>query len=282
MIVSSFYKYVEIKNPEKFQIEQLDFCKKLGVKGKVLVSKEGVNGSISGTEEQIKEYKKELTRNKLFKDLKFKDTISEEHPFRKTIVRVRKEIVSSGLKIELRNKGKYISPEELNNLIESNEDFILLDARNNYESKIGKFRNALTPDIETFKEFRKAAKELNNFKGKKIVTYCTGGVRCEKASAFLKENGFSNVFQLEGGIINYINQFPDRHFQGRCFVFDDRLSIPTGKNTKDITICELCHVPSGRYINCANKKCDNLFVCCEDCDLKFKHYCSKNCRATAF
>lgn len=282
MIVSSFYKYVNVKAPVSFQIKHQEFCNKLGIKGKVLVAKEGINGSVSGTKEQIYEYKKEIIKNKLFSDLLFKDTIAEEHPFKKTIVRTRKEIVTSNLKVKLRNKGKYISPEELNNLIERNEDFIILDARNNYESKIGKFKGAITPNIETFREFKKVIKDLSKFKDKKIVTYCTGGVRCEKASAFLKENGFNNVFQLNGGIINYINQFPDKYFEGRCFVFDDRLSIPSGKNTKDITICEICHIPSGRYINCANKKCDNLFICCEECDFKLNHTCSKGCRAKLF
>ncbi len=282
MIISSFYRYVEIKDPDNFQIKHQEFCNKLGIKGKVLVSKEGINGSISGSEEQIQGYKKEIIKNNLFKDLIFKDTLADSHPFKKTIVRVRKEIVASGLKVKLKNKGKYISPTELNKLIENNEDFILLDARNNYESKIGKFKEAITPNIETFKEFKKVIKYLDKFKEKKIVTYCTGGVRCEKASAFLKENGFNNVFQLNGGIINYINQFPDKYFEGRCFVFDNRMSIPSGTKNSEISFCDLCHVPCGRYINCANKKCDNLFICCEECNKDMKGTCSKGCRAKVF
>ena len=282
IIATSFYKYVNVKYPENFQRRHFGFCNKLGIKGKILVSKEGINGAISGTREQVEKYKREIIKNKLFKGIVFNDSYASEYPFKKTIVRVRKEIVTSGLKVNLRNKGKYISPAELNKLIESNDDFILVDARNNYESKIGKFKGAITPNIETFREFKSIINDLNKFKDKKIVTYCTGGVRCEKASAFLRENGLTNVFQLGGGIINYINQFPDEYFEGRCFVFDDRLSIQTGRNTKDITICELCHIPSGRYINCANKKCDNLFICCEECDVKLKHTCSKKCRTKVF
>ncbi len=282
IIVSSFYKYIKINRLGEFQKDHQAFCNKLGIKGKVLIAKEGLNGSISGTKEQIEKYKEGLRENKLFNDIKFKDTYANEHPFRKTIVRVRKEIVTSGLKVNLKNKGKYISPEELNKLIEENKDFVLVDARNNYESKIGKFKNALTPEIELFRDFKKIIKDLMKFKDKQIVTYCTGGVRCEKASAFLKENGFSNVFQLEDGILNYIDKFPDRHFEGRCFVFDNRLSIPSGSKNNEISFCEFCHIPSGRYVNCKNVNCDKMFLSCEECCQNMKGACSKKCLAKAF
>jgi UPF0176 protein len=282
IIVSSFYKYVKINNLEEFQKQHLDFCNKLGIKGKILIAEEGINGSVSGTKEQTEKYKEELKKNKLFNNIKFKDNLSEAHPFRKTIVRIRKEIVTSGLKVNLENKGAYISPKELNKLIAKNKDVILVDARNNYESKIGKFRNAIAPDIELFREFKNIKTCLEKFKDKKIVTYCTGGVRCEKASALLRENGFNNVFQLEGGILNYINQFPDKHFEGRCFVFDNRISIPSGSKNNEISFCELCHVPSGRYINCRNVNCDKMFLCCEECSNYMEGACSKKCRAKAF
>ena len=277
MIISSFYKYTKLSNPNLFRDKHQKYCNFLKIKGKILIAKEGINGTISGTKKQIQNYEKNLKKNKLFKDIKFKHTISKIHPFKKTIVRVRKEIVTSGLKVNLNKKAEYVSPKELNNIIDKQKDIILLDARNNYESKIGKFKNALTPNIETFKQFKKIKKDLLKFKNKKIITYCTGGVRCEKASAFLKENGFKNVFQLEGGILNYINQFPDKHFEGRCFVFDNRMSIPSGENSKEISLCEICHVPSGRYVNCVNMKCDKMFISCVDCSKKLKSFCSKKC-----
>src|SRR3989344_348211 len=278
MIISSFYKYSKISNPNVFRDKHQKYCNSLKIKGKILIAKEGINGTISGTKKQIQNYEKNLKKNKLFKDIKFKHTISKIHPFKKTIVRVRKEIVTSGLKVNLNKKAEYVSPKELNNIIDKQKDIILLDARNNYESKIGKFKNALTPNIETFKQFKKIKKDLLKFKNKKIITYCTGGVRCEKASAFLKENGFKNVFQLEGGILNYINQFPDKHFEGRCFVFDNRMSIPSSKKSKEISICELCHINCSHYINCINAKCDKLFICCNNCEKKFNHACSKKCK----
>jgi UPF0176 protein len=218
-----------------------------------------------------------LAKNKLFKNVKFKRNISDEHPFKKTIVRIREEIVTSRFNVNINKKCSYITPKQLKKSLDNNEDLILLDARNNYESKIGKFKNAITPNIETFREFKKIIPNLSKYKNKKIVMYCTGGVRCEKASALLKNNGFNNVMQIEGGILSYIEEFPDTYFEGRCFVFDNRLSIPTGNKTKDISICELCHVPSGRYINCLNIKCDKLFICCEDCDKIMNHSCSKKC-----
>src|SRR3989344_1438693 len=277
MIVSSFYKYVEINKLEEFQKEHQEYCKNLGIKGKILIANEGINGSISGTEDQIKEYELYLNNLDIFSDIKFKRTNSDVHPFRKIIVRIRKEIVTSNFDVNVKNTAKHLNPKELKKMLDNNEELIFLDARNDYESKIGKFKNAITPKIKTFKEFKNILPQLKVYKNKKIVMYCTGGVRCEKASALLVEDGFKDVNQIDGGIFNFVQQYPDTYFEGRCFVFDDRLSISTGTNNSDISICELCHFPCGRYINCTNKICDKLFICCEECDLKSSHTCSKQC-----
>ncbi len=275
--VSSFYKYVEIASPLKFQREHQKYCNELGIKGKILVGKEGINGSISGAKEQIEKYKKDLIRNALFRDMKFKDTSTEKHPFKKTIVRVRNEVVTFKNNVDFSSRGEHLSPTILKSWIENNEDILLLDARNDYESSIGKFKGAITPKIETFSEFPKIVKQLKNYKNKKIVTYCTGGIRCEKASAFLKQQGFKQVYQLEGGILDYIQQYPDSYFEGRCFVFDDRLSIPSGPKNSLISYCEICHKPAGNYINCSNVKCDKLFISCDACEKEMEHNCSKKC-----
>ncbi len=274
-IVSSFYKYIEMKNLEEFQKAHLDYCKFLGIKGKILIGKEGINGSVSGTKEQINDYENNLKKNKLFKKIDFKHTLSKSIPFRKVIVRIRKEIVTSGLNVDLKNKGEYLEPSKLKELLDKKEDLILLDARNDYESYVGKFRNAIAPEIKTFKEFKNVPKIISKYKTKKIVTYCTGGIRCEKASAYLKEKGFKNVFQLHGGILSFINQFPGTYFEGSCFVFDERLTIPTG-NSSEITLCQHCKTPTARYINCSNNECDEMFVCCEKCDFNKNHQC-KSC-----
>lgn len=277
IVISSFYKYVKIDNPEQFQKEHLEYCKKLEIKGKILVSSEGINGTISSDEDKIKKYEKRLNSLKFFSSIKFKHTKSENHPFKKIIVRIRKEIVTSGLDVNIKNSGKHISPKKLKKMLDNNEEVFMLDVRNNYESKIGKFKNAITPNINNFRQFKDIINDLKKFKYKKIIMYCTGGIRCEKSSAYLIEKGFKDVNQIDGGIINFIQNFPDTYFEGRCFVFDDRLSIPTGKKTKDLSFCELCHIPSGRYINCKNISCDRMFICCEECDMNYKHFCSKAC-----
>lgn len=277
IIVSSFYKYVDLENPEKFQKEHQEFCTNLGIKGKILVAEEGINGTVSGTKKQIEKYEKEILNNKVFEDIKFKRTKTNEHPFGKTIVRLRKEIVTSRFDVNTKKVGKYISPSELKRMYDNKEDFVIIDARNNYESKIGKFKNAITPKIETFREFPKIIRGLKQYKTKKVIMYCTGGVRCEKASALLIKEGFWDVSQLKDGILNYTEQYPNTYFEGRCFVFDNRLSIGS-ENTKDISLCEKCHTPCGEYTNCKNKKCDKLFICCNKCRKQFKNTCSGKCK----
>lgn len=276
IIVTSFYKYVNLDNLEAFQKEHLEFCNKFEIKGKVLIGEEGINGSVSGNKEQIEEYKQKLKSYKQFSDIEFKDTNSNYHPFRKTIVRIRKEIVTSGFNVDPSKTGYHLSPKELKEMYDNNEDFVIIDARNNYESKIGKFKNAITPDIEVFRDFKKLVPELKQYKSKKVVLYCTGGIRCEKASALLIKKGFKDVSQIDGGIVNFINQYPGTYFEGRCFTFDARLSIGTGN--KEIGICEKCHKPCGEYINCAYTKCDKLFICCNECREEWDNSCSKNCR----
>ena len=280
MIVTTFYKYVRIPQPVEIQQQHAKYCKNLEIKGKILVSKEGINGAVSGSETQILKYKRYLKQNKLFSNVKFKDTFAENHPYKKMIVRLRSEIVTFGTQVNVKNSAEHVSPKTLKRWIER-EQVILLDARNNYESKIGKFKGAITPDINTFREFPTVLRELDKHKNRKIVTYCTGGIRCEKASAFLKENGFSQVYQLDDGILNYIQKFPDDHFEGRCFVFDSRLSVPSGKKNETITTCDACHAPCGNYVNCKNVKCDKMFICCENCKKTLNNACSKKCKNAA-
>ena len=277
LVVSSFYRYVPIEDLQEFRDNHQKYCNDLGIKGKILVGKEGINGTISGSKEQIDSYEENLHKDIRFKEVQFKRNISDFYPFKKITVRIREEVVTSKFNISLDKTGKHISPKELKKMLDNKDDLILLDARNDYEWKIGKFKNAITPEINVFKDFTKVPGQLKEFKDKKIVMYCTGGIRCEKASALMIKEGFRDVNQLEGGILNYIEQYPDTHFEGRLFVFDNRLSIPTGEKTKDISLCEYCNVECGRYINCSNKQCDRLFLCCEDCDKQFKHTCSKFC-----
>ncbi|MEK6929002.1 MAG: rhodanese-related sulfurtransferase [Nanoarchaeota archaeon] len=276
-----FYKYTYIKNPVLFRAENLLLCKQLGIKGRILIAHEGINGSISGSKEQTEKYKKLLRKDSRLSDIKFKEDLGLQHPFKKMIIKIKKEIVNFGKNVDLRRTGEYLSPAEFLDLYKDEnkigKEIIILDARNNYESKIGKFKGAITPDIETFREFSKIAEQLKDKKDKKIVMYCTGGIRCEKATAYFKEQGFKDVAQLEGGILTFAKEFQDTIWEGSCFVFDKRLKSNVNSKESPITKCELCDVPCDLYKNCRNKICDKYTIICIPCGQKYGYCCSPTC-----
>ncbi len=277
-IVSSFYKYVRIEDPVKLQQEQLDLCKSLNLKGRILLGEEGINGSVYGLKKNVEKYKSTLKKNSLFSDIEFKEQETDEPAFRKIFVRIRKEIVNSGLEVDLKNTAQHIAPQQLKEMLDNKEDIVLVDMRNDYESRIGKFRNAISLHIKNFRDLPSAVKEIENLKDKKIVAYCTGGIRCEKASAYLKKNGFENVMQLKGGILKFGEEFPDTYWEGKCFVFDDRLAIPLNKkNIEPLNDCVWCNEKCNDYINCHNLDCDKLFICCEACGGKHNKSCCEEC-----
>lgn len=275
-----FYKYLDIENPEKLKEEQLNLTKSLNLLGTILVAKEGINGCLSGNDKDLEQYKKYLKKNKKFSRIKFKESFSNKYTFKKLHVRVRDEIVSSKFNVDIKNKAPYIEPKGLKKLLDNNEDVVLLDVRNNYEVKMGKFRNAIHLHLETFKQFPTKINKIKNLKDKKIIAYCTGGIRCEKASALLRENGFENVYQLHEGILNYGKECGNAHWQGKCFVFDTRGAIDIANNhSEPITQCVLCHLPCAKLHNCDLKTCDKFFTACENCFKVLKGCCSKKCRA---
>lgn len=275
-----YYKYVPLENPEAVRDAQKKLCEELGLKGRILVAKEGINGTIAGDTEQVDEYVAAMKNIPEFADMEFKVSWADEQVFPKLKVKVRDEIVTLGVKktgddVSLENKAEYISPEELHALYESGNEFVIVDARNEYEAIVGKFKDAIVPSIENFRDFPKFVEEqLNQYKDAEVVTYCTGGVRCEKASAYLKERGFKKVRQLHGGIHEYGVQTGGKHYEGELFVFDKRLHVPV--NTVDpsvISHCAHCGVKITRYIDCTFFGCDSLFICCQGCEEKFSGHC---------
>jgi UPF0176 protein len=272
-----FYKFQPIAELEYFARRQRKFCNELGVMGKILVAKEGINGSISGTKEQIEKYKRFLWASKGFEDVFFKEEIGLEHPFTKMIVRIKNEIVALKKEVDISKTGKYLKPEEFLEMYENNEDVIVLDVRNAYEYKLGRFKNAVNPNIRTFRQFPEFVGKFKEHKDRKIVMYCTGGIRCEKASAYMKEQGFENVYQLEGGIINFCQKLPNTVWEGKCFVFDKRLMSDLNQNNQPITNCIICRKRSDLYRNCKNVDCDALVIMCNECQEKFHGCCSKEC-----
>jgi UPF0176 protein len=277
-----FYKYVDVPNPEQIVQQHLDWCLKNDIKGRVFFAKEGVNGTVSGATENIEKYKTHLKNYPQFSDLWFKEDDAVEHAFKKMHVRLKNEIVRGNLTdVSIENGGKRLNPEELLDYYNAGKDFIIVDTRNWYESKIGKFRNAITPKIKNFREWKNVVdKDLQKYKNKTIVTYCTGGIRCEKASAYMIENGFEDVYQLDGGIFNFIKKFPDTYWQGGMFVFDERRVV--NPNTKDelkhVAGCHYCGKPTSYYINCHNVNCDKIIISCHDCKIENEYCCSDECR----
>jgi len=273
---------VQVKNPNLIVNEHLEWCLQNDIKGRVFFANEGVNGTVSGLKENIEEYKSHLTSYPEFKDLWFKEDEADEHVFKKIHVRLKNEIVHGDLEnVSIEHGGKRLSPEELLRLYEEGKEFVIVDARNWYESKIGRFKNAITPPMRNFREWKKVVDEdLKEYKNKTIVTYCTGGIRCEKASAYMVERGFNDVYQLDGGIVNFIKKFPDTYWEGGMFVFDERRVInPNSKEElKHIAQCHFCGKPTSYYINCHNVDCDKIIVSCHDCKVKQDYCCSDECR----
>lgn len=276
-----YYKYVDIADPEKFMKDHLDFCNTNEILGRVFIGKEGINGTVSGTVKNIEKYKSHLRSYPEFSDIIFKEDEEDQHAFRKMHVRVKNEIVHSDLEgVSLSNGGKRLKPEELLEFYEQGKDFIIVDARNWYESRIGKFKGAITPPIKNFREWINAAEDLKEYKDKTVVTYCTGGIRCEKASAYLVEKGFKDVYQLDGGIVSYTKKFPDTYWEGGVFVFDERRVVePNSKEElKYAARCYFCNEPTNYYINCHNLDCDKILVSCHKCKVENDYCCSDECR----
>ena len=226
----------------KFQL----ICDNLELKGSVYLSPNGINFSLAGSEKAIEQYLNFMEEDERFLNIPLKKTYSETQPFRKMKVRPKKEIISLGRDdinpIEL--TGDYVTPKELYAMYENNEDVIVLDTRNEYETRVGLFENAVDLQLDTFRDFPNAIKQLpEEYKDKQIVMYCTGGIRCEKASAVMLKAGFSDVRQLEGGVLDYFKETGGKYWNGDCFVFDERVALDTDLNETEYIYCYICREP---------------------------------------
>ncbi|KQL37513.1 rhodanese-related sulfurtransferase [Psychrobacillus sp. FJAT-21963] len=279
-----YYKYVPIEDPVTFAQEHLAACKEIGLKGRILVSNEGINGTCSGTIEQTDAYMNMMKADERFADMVFKIDEAEGHAFKKMHVRPKKEIVHLGLEEDINpNKltGKYLSPKEFFEQMQA-EDTVVIDARNDYEFDLGHFRGAIRPEIRNFRdlpEWIRDNKEM--FEGKKVLTYCTGGIRCEKFSGWLVREGFEDVGQLHGGIATY-GKDPEVRGQlwdGQMYVFDERIAVPI--NQVEHVVVGKDHFtgePCERYVNCANPDCNDKILCSEENEHKYLRSCSHECR----
>ncbi len=277
-----YYCYTTIEDAEQFAAEHLEFCTRTGLVGRIIVANEGLNGTISGTPEQCKVYMDAIHADPRFAKTDFKIDEVDEPSFIKMHVRYKPEIVHSGLRNpELINPqaetGIHLEPKDFMEM-KDRDDVIILDVRSNYEHSVGRFRNAVTLDIENFREFPDKINELAQYKDKKILTYCTGGIKCEKASALLLKEGFSEVYQLHGGIIKYGKEAGGKDFEGKCYVFDNRVVVDVNQvNPVVISECRNCGTRTPKMINCANPECNEHFTQCDECGEKLDGCCSEAC-----
>ncbi len=286
-VTLSFYRYVKIEHVEEFRNTLFDAFANLNVLGRIYIAHEGINAQLSLPEQNFVEFKDFVSANTFLKDVPFKIAVEDDgKSFYKLIVRIKNKIVADGLQddsFDVTNVGNHLDAMSFNKAIE-NPDTIVIDMRNHYESEVGKFENAICPDADTFRDALPKAVDL--VKGKedqKILLYCTGGIRCEKASAYFKHHGFKDVNQLYGGIIEYAKEVKQKglpsHFIGKNFVFDERMGE---RITEDvISRCHQCDQLSHRHVNCANDDCHLLFIQCEECAEKYNGCCTPRCQEIA-
>lgn len=282
----SFYKYYHLKNPQFFRDFLYANWEPLRVFGRVYVAKEGINAQISVPEASFDDFKAQLDTITFLKDIRLNIAIEDDgKSFALLKIKVRPKIVADGLNDEtfdVTNKGIHVDAEKFNELA-SNPDTIILDMRNHYESEVGHFEGAVCPDVDTFRDSLPIIEEMleAHKEDKNLLMYCTGGIRCEKASAYFKHKGFKRVYQLEGGIINYARQVEEKKlenkFLGKNFVFDERLSERIGEEI--ISHCHQCGKPADTHTNCKNLACNLLFIQCQECAEKHEGCCSRECQA---
>jgi len=240
------YKFIPIKNELVLQETILKRSTNLNLKGTVLISRKGINFSVSGNKNNIDKFLLFIRSDSRFADVDVKITYNEYQPFRKMLVRIKKEIISMGIEEidPFKFTGQKISPKELNKKLNNNEDIVLLDTRNEYEVRLGTFKNAIDLNLDSFRDFPKEIEKLRKkLNGKEVVMFCTGGIRCEKASALMLKNGFENIQQIDGGVINYFKETGGRHWNGDCFVFDDRVALDKDLLETDYVLCFRCREP---------------------------------------
>jgi UPF0176 protein len=283
-----YYQFAPIADPEALRLWQRALCERLNLKGRIFLASHGINGTVGGEMADLKQYIKLTKQYAGFKSMNFKWSDGSRDDFPKLIVKVRSEIVTFGVadKIQvdsngIKGGGKRISPKQVHELVNKRgADVVFFDGRNNYEAKVGRFKNAVVSEAQHSRDFvhelQKA--KYNDLKDKPVVTYCTGGIRCEVLTMLMKEQGFQDVYQIDGGIANYGKEFGDDGlWEGSLYVFDNRMGTKFSDQAKDIGACVYCGTKTSNYVNCADMVCNKLFLACQDC--QSKHYCPE-CLAT--
>jgi UPF0176 protein len=282
-VTLSFYQYYQLKNPQVFRDHLFIEFSKVGVLGRVYVAHEGINAQISVPETQVDAFKNVMNTITFLKNIRLNWAVEDDgKSFFQLKIKLRHKIVADGLNDEtfdVTNKGIHLSAADFNRITDD-PNTLVVDMRNHYESEVGHFENAICPDVDTFRDALPVVeKMLEDQKDKNLVMYCTGGIRCEKASAYYKHKGFKNVFQLEGGIIEYARQVREKglpnKFKGKNFVFDERLGERISHEI--ISNCHQCGKPCDTHTNCVNEGCHLLFIQCDECKATYENCCSQAC-----
>lgn len=267
-----FYRYVHIAEPEKLCAEQRALCVDLGLTGRIIIAHEGINATVEGTSSAAKEYVRRLDLNPLLRGIPMKESVGTGAAFPKLSVKVRPELVSGHLGVCDVDPnvvtGVHLAPEELHQWFAKGKEFYIVDMRNMYEHSVGKFDGSICPPLENFRDLPKIIKTIKHLKDKTVLTVCTGGVRCEKASGYLISQGFTDVYQLDGGIVSYMEKYPNEHFLGKLYVFDRRVLM--GFYTDDpahqtIGVCLACGAKTEHFVNCSRDWCGKHFLFCDAC-----------------
>ena len=276
-----YYKITKIHHPDVEVKFHKEVCKALDLTGRILINEQGINGTVAGSQESIGLYKKYMNQHRLFKSIDFKESISQNLPFPKMKIKSRKEIITTDAKdeINLCQRGKHVDRDTFHKWLKEGEDIVLLDMRNDYEWEIGRFVGSIRPMMKYFRELKDTFGMYEEYKNKKIVMFCTGGVRCEPASAYFISKGFDpeNLYQLEGGIVKYAEKYASEGFyEGKCFVFDERMALDI--DPRVVGKCLHCQTASDTYRNCLNRHCNQLFIGCNKCVLLYENTCSDECK----
>ena len=282
-----YYLYTRIDNPAGYRDAHAALCQQLGLRGRILIATEGLNGTVSGPLGGCSAYMEAMRADPVTAAMAFKIDPADGHLFPKLSVKVREEIVALGLGEEdfspQHTTGTHLSPREFRAMMED-PNAVLLDARNDYEWKLGRFAGALLPEVENFRDLPAWVREhREELEGKKILTYCTGGIRCEKFSGFLRREGFAQVFQLDGGIVEYGKdpEVQGERFEGKCYVFDGRVALPINRAEphRVVSHCIGCATSSDRYVNCRLSTCNARVFYCEHCEEQGPPCCNDLCRS---
>lgn len=272
-----YYKFTPIKDPDAVRLWQKSLTENLNLRGRILISAQGLNGTVGGELADLKQYIKTTKEFPGFKDIVFKWSDGSREDFPRMSVKTRRELVgfqNSDVEFDVDENGVvgggvHLKPKQVHDLIEKyGDDVVFFDGRNAHEAAIGKFKNAVVPNTNTSRDFiaELESDKYDNLKDKKVVTYCTGGIRCEVISAMMKKRGFNDVYQIDGGIVKYGEEFGDDGlWEGSLRVFDDRMTVDFSDHTKVIGECSHCHEPTSNYENCAYANCNDLVLICENC-----------------